>query len=108
LASSGKKKLGELAIHVTNFKPETSEMMLGAILSANSTCPGLPKIVRATRGPFVAGGGAGPGPLSAAYFVEAEWTHSTLGPIKEQVRACLMRQLQTVDPGIGVTAERLT
>jgi hypothetical protein len=100
--------IGELAIDVGNFKSGSGDAVLAAILAANASCPGLPTIVKLNRGPFVAGGGAGPGPLSAMYIVDAAWTHNTLGPVKESVRACLERLLQTVNPGASVTATRLT
>jgi len=102
-------KLGEMAINVNYFKPEAHAALLSAILAANASCPGLPAIVRLTRGPYVAGGASGPGgTLSAAYFVEARWTHDVLGPIKGEVQACLEQALRAVDPNFVVTATRLS
>jgi hypothetical protein len=108
-SASGKK--GELAIHLKGFKSEAADRLLAAILTANSECPGLPKITKLVRGPFVSGGVTEPGlksELSAGYFVEAEWTHDVLGPIQDIARGCLERRLQAVVPGIKVTAERLS
>lgn len=108
-AASGKK--GELSIHLSGFKPDASDRLLAAILTANAACPGLPKILKLVRGPFVAGGVTEPGKpsagLSAGYVFEAEWAHDVLGPIKDQARSCLEQRLQAVVPGVTVTAERL-
>lgn len=105
--AKAKVKTGELSISVEGFKSADADRMLAAILTANTTCPGLPKISKLLRGPFVAGG-AGPGPLSASYVVEAEWAHDVLGPLKGTPLGCLERRLQAVTPGVRVTAERIS
>jgi hypothetical protein len=108
--ASGKK--GELSIHLTGFKSDAADPLLAAILTGNAACPGLPKITKLLRGPFVAGGvtepGKAPQGLSAGYVFEAEWTHDVLGPIKDIARGCLERRLQAIVPGVTVTAERLS
>jgi hypothetical protein len=102
---------GELAIHYSTETPGRAGVVLTAILSgANAACPGLPQIIGLNRGPFVAGGGAGPTTsLSVTIIVNADWTHDTLGPLKPEVVNCLLRYLKSIDPDIGgVSAKRLT
>lgn len=96
-------KKGELAIDIQGLKPESTSAMLTAILNANATCRGLPRITKLLTGP----GRLIPGP-GFGYTVEAEWNHDVLGPIKDQTRICLERHLQAVTPGVTVTATRLS
>lgn len=110
------KKLGELTLSIT-FSPLNAgsvNAVLSAILSAKTSCPGLPPIKTLLGTPEVTGtavsvtGKTQPSATVRAVFA-AEWSHDTLGPIKEEARQCLLRYLQGIEPKIvSIAAIRTT
>jgi hypothetical protein len=107
------RKLGDLTVTVafplmrsdpTSRAQRVLEInkVLQAVLSAKTACPGLPPIT----GLLNTSVSDPPASVVTATFA-AEWTHDTLGPIKEVVRQCLLRHLQSIHPEVrDVSATR--
>lgn len=101
------ERIGDLAVKVT-MKPGTVSMpamnaILNALLSARDTvCQTFPKVISTSGMPSAA-----PDGIQAVY--SASWTHDRLGAIKADVRACVLKYLQGINPNVtGFAAERVS
>ena len=113
------KKTGELAVTLTFKKlPRANAEQQAAataavgraiagVLTAPKACPGLPAIREAGAAEAEISDSGDVSTVSKTFV--AEWTHDTLGPIKDIARDCLLRHLQSVEPLVmSVAATRVS
>lgn len=97
---------GNITVAIS-FKPGTISLpavndAMNALGGMRQVCTGAPLIGTLVSGPSIQGN-------DLVAVLEATWNHTTLGPVREAVRVCILNHLQAMNANIvGFRADRIS